>query len=282
VLRVLTSSCLFSSKMRCLALPDAGATLDFTVNAGTAGVCYPAAHGQIKALRADLSERHQRSDFHPSAGEYVKSDANQLRSRLVQSATASSRSAKRKEGHLLDRDMGSSSVPLTANVSAACPTCVGENHDRRDAVDVRTGGRMQTRRSPVDRRLWMLLIGAGFAFLFPVSRAAAQAAVDTRVPIAAGASNPCTGEAFVGSGFIHVKIFESFDPNYHVSMEENVESFQATTPSGVRYVVQAIRQGEDGSLVTGDDFYIRFSSHYTYNGNGDLTASFSDFTTECR
>jgi len=86
----------------------------------------------------------------------------------------------------------------------------------------------------------------------------------------------------VGSGFIHVKIFESFDPNYHVSKEENVESFQATTPSGVRYVVQAIRQGEDGSLVTGDDFYIRFSSHYTYNGNGDLTASFSDFTTECR
>lgn len=128
----------------------------------------------------------------------------------------------------------------------------------------------------------MLLIGAGFAFLFPVSRAAAQAAVDTHVPITAGASNPCTGEAFVGSGFIHVKIFESFDPNYHVSMEENVESFQATTPSGVRYVVQAIRQGEDGSLVTGDDFYIRFSSHYTYNGNGDLTASFSDFTTECR
>ena len=89
--------------------------------------------------------------------------------------------------------------------------------------------------------------------------------------------------------------------------EENVESLQATTPSWVRYVVpeqiashtiadtdavpvnstveatgQAIRQGEDGSLVTGDDFYIRFSSHYTYNGNGDLTASFSDFTTECR
>jgi hypothetical protein len=143
--------------------------------------------------------------------------------------------------------------------------------------------------------------------VLPGDRAAAQAAVDTHVPITAGASNPCTGEAFVGSGFIHVKIFESFDPNYHVSMEENVESFQATTPSGVRYVVpeqiashtiadtdavpvnstveeigQAIRQGEDGALVTGDDFYIRFSSHYTYNGNGDLTASFSDFTTDCR
>jgi hypothetical protein len=178
--------------------------------------------------------------------------------------------------------------------------------DGRAAVD-ENGRGMQTHRSLVSGRLWMLLIGAGVALLFPVSDAAAQATVDTHVPITAGGNNPCTGEAFVGSGFIHVKIFESFVPNYHVSMEENVESFQAATSSGVRYVVpeqisshtiadtdgvpvnstveeiaQAIRQGEDGALVTGDDFYIRFSSHYTYNGNGDLTASFSDFTTECR
>jgi hypothetical protein len=160
----------------------------------------------------------------------------------------------------------------------------------------------------LDRRTrarWVLLV-VTLAFLLPVTKAAAQA-VDTRVPVTATAPNPCTGELFAGSGFIHMKVFESFDPNYHVSMEANVESFQAITVTGVRYVVpvqqashmiadadgvplnatdeefaQAIRQGDDGSLVTGDDFYIRISGHVTYNGNGDLTASFSDMTTECR
>ena len=153
----------------------------------------------------------------------------------------------------------------------------------------------------------MMLVGAASALLLPASKAAAQATVHTHVPVSAVLSNPCTGEAFQGSGFIHMKIYEVFDPNYHVSMEANVESFQGTTLTGVRYVVplqgashtiadtdtvpanstveeiaQLIRQAEDGSLVTGDDFYFRFSSHYTYNGNGDLTASFSDLTTECR
>ena len=104
-----------------------------------------------------------------------------------------------------------------------------------------------------------------------------------------------------------MKVFETFDPNHHVSMELNLESFQATTITGVRYVaplqassheiadtdfvpanstveemVQFIRQAEDGSFVMGDDFIFRFSAHFTYNGNGDLTASFSDLTTECR
>ena len=153
----------------------------------------------------------------------------------------------------------------------------------------------------------MVLVGTSLSIFLPVSKAAAQAAVDTHVPISAAVSNPCTGEAVHGSGFLHMKIYEAFDPNYHVSIEANVESFQGTTLTGVRYVVpeqlsshtiadadglpvnstveeiaQLIRQAEDGSLVAGDDFYFRFSSHYTYNGNGDLTASFSDLTTECR
>ena len=52
--------------------------------------------------------------------------------------------------------------------------------------------------------------------------------------------------------------------------------------STVEEMVQFIRQAEDGSFVMGDDFIFRFSAHFTYNGNGDLTASFSDLTTECR
>ncbi len=90
-------------------------------------------------------------------------------------------------------------------------------------------------------------------------------------------------------------------------MELNLESFQGATVTGVRYVVplqssshtiadtnfvpvnateeqmvQFIRQAEDGSFVMGDDFFFRFSAHFTYNGNGDLTASFSNLTMECR
>ena len=156
------------------------------------------------------------------------------------------------------------------------------------------------------RRRWMLLI-ATLAVLFPVSKAAAQATVDTHVPFSGSAVNPCTGEPFAGSGFVHIKIFESFDPNYHVSMEANVESFEGITVTGVRYVVpeqlsshtiadtdalpangtdeevaHLIRQAEDGSFVAGDDFYVKISAHFTYNGNGDLTSSFDDLTTECR
>lgn len=153
----------------------------------------------------------------------------------------------------------------------------------------------------------MMLAGVALPLLLPAGKAAAQAIVDTHIPVSAVLTNPCTGETLQGSGFEHVKIYESFAPNYHVSMEANVESFQATTITGVRYVVpeqlsshtiadtdavpanstdeaiaQLIRQAEDGSLVTGDDFYLRFSAHFTYNGNGDLTASFSDLTMECR
>ena len=153
----------------------------------------------------------------------------------------------------------------------------------------------------------MMSVGVALALLLPATKAAAQATVDTHVPVSAVLTNPCTGEAFQGSGFIHVKVFQVLDPNFHVSMEANVESFQGVTATGVKYVVpeqlsshtiadtdavpangtdeeiaQLIRQGEDGSLVTGDDFFIRISAHFTYNGNGDLTASFSDLTTECR
>ncbi len=60
---MLTSSCLFCSKMRCLVLPGAGATLDFAVNAANGRRVLPAAQGQIKAYRSDLYARRQRSVF---------------------------------------------------------------------------------------------------------------------------------------------------------------------------------------------------------------------------
>lgn len=153
----------------------------------------------------------------------------------------------------------------------------------------------------------MMQLAAVLALVLPAGKAAAQADVDEHVPVTLPAMSPCTGEAFVGSGFIHMKFFETFDPNFHLSAEMNLESFQATTVFGVRYVAplqaqlhsiadtdfvpanateeimeQLIRQAEDGSFVMGDDFFFRFSSHFTFNANGDLTSEFSDPTIECK
>jgi hypothetical protein len=118
--------------------------------------------------------------------------------------------------------------------------------------------------------------------------------------------NPCTGELFVGVGFMHTKVTLTLAPNFHVSAEENLEGVKGTTASGVRYVVpeqtsshmiidqdfapanatvehmmQFIRQAEDGTFILGDDFFVRIRFHVTINANGDETVSFFDPTATC-
>ena len=152
----------------------------------------------------------------------------------------------------------------------------------------------------------LALVATVAVLTLPTSKAAA-ASVDTHMPFSFVAFNPCTGEGFTGSGFSHVKFTFQFTPNFHISVEENVESAQGVTASGVRYVapeqtsfhviidsdsapvnqtveemLQFIRQAEDGSLLMGDDSYVRMKVHATVNANGDLTVFFSDFTMTCR
>ncbi len=125
--------------------------------------------------------------------------------------------------------------------------------------------------------------------------------VDTHVPFPFASVNPCTGEAFSGTGFIHLKIYLTSAPNFHISIEENLEDVKGVTVTGVRYVVPAqtseqliadqdfapatgtfeeteqfVREAEDGTLILGDDFYMRMSFHFTVNANGDATASVSN------
>jgi len=83
---------------------------------------------------------------------------------------------------------------------------------------------------------------------------------------------------------------------------------KAVTLMGVRYVVPAqtseqlisdqdfapstgtfeeteqfVRQPEDGTLIMGDDFYMRMMFHVTVNANGDATASVSNVAaTPCK
>jgi hypothetical protein len=131
--------------------------------------------------------------------------------------------------------------------------------------------------------------------------------VDTHVPFPFASVNPCTGEAFSGGGFIHFKIYLTSAPNFHISVEENLEDVKGVTVTGVSYVVPAqtsdqmisdqdfapstgtfeemeqfIRQAEDGTLIIGDDFYLRMSFHFTVNANGVPTASFTDATATCK
>lgn len=157
-------------------------------------------------------------------------------------------------------------------------------------------------------QLLVVLVMVAAALVVPATKATAEPIVlDRHVPFSFSAINPCTGEVFTGSGFFHLKITLTLAPNFHISVEENFESAQGTTASGVRYVVPAqvathtiidsdfapvtstfeemlqfIRQADDGTFVLGDDFFVRIKAHITVNANGDVTASFSDFTITCR
>ena len=156
-------------------------------------------------------------------------------------------------------------------------------------------------------RVFMVLVAAVAAFTLPASKAAAQIN-DQHVPIGPlTLFNPCTGEVLTGSGFEHLRESFTSTPNFHISIEANLESFQATTPLGVKYVVpeqiaehevadqdfmpenvnveemfQLIRQGEDGTFVLGDDFYSNFKMHFTVNANGVLTVDDFEFTDRCQ
>ena len=154
------------------------------------------------------------------------------------------------------------------------------------------------------RRIGVLVM-AVVALALSASKAAAQPTTHLPVPIVG--FNLCTGEAFAGAGFLHVRTTLTTAPNFHMGVEVNLESAQGTTVTGVRYVapsqnsfhqiidsdfvpanatseemLQFIRQGEDGSFVLGDDFYVRTKLHVTVNANGEMTVDNLETTFTCR
>ena len=52
------------------------------------------------------------------------------------------------------------------------------------------------------------------------------------------------------------------------------ETFETTT--------HFVRQGEDGTFLIGDDFYVRFFAHITANANGEVTSFKIEPTMTCR
>jgi hypothetical protein len=131
-------------------------------------------------------------------------------------------------------------------------------------------------------------------------------------PFTFSATNPCTGDSFTGSGKLHLLISDNLSNSGNVQfhIEANFSGLQAVTTlpvagkkytvisqenqtdtfdsdgapahGTVEHTVQFIRTGEDGSLLTGDDFYEHFLAHITANANGVITVQDIKTDTRCR
>jgi hypothetical protein len=152
------------------------------------------------------------------------------------------------------------------------------------------------------------ILAAAVAVLVGAPSAAAETAVTTISPFTFAGDNPCTGEAFSGTGALHMLVGGTLSGGGTAQShtEANLQGLKATTLLGKKYVVvdtsnhtivfdtpdlmpfheelewtvQFVRQAEDGSLIMGDDFYEHILAHVTVNANGVVTVD--DFTDDQR
>jgi hypothetical protein len=152
----------------------------------------------------------------------------------------------------------------------------------------------------------VLTLGA----LASASGATAGPGISTTTPFFFAGSNPCTGEAFEGTGNLHFLISDNLSNGGMVQfhIEANFSGLQAVTvPGGKKYVVideedqtntfdtdgapshetvehtlQFVRSREDGSLVMDDDFYEHFLAHITANANGIVTVQDVTLDATCK
>ena len=156
-------------------------------------------------------------------------------------------------------------------------------------------------------KLWAFVLA--FVLLFTAS-VRADTAVATAVPITFNGINTCfiPAEDFMGTGKLHFLISGNLSTGGMVQshLEANLQGLKAVTVSLKTYVVvdtstqtlvfdtlvpvpfhetlewtvQFIRQGEDGTLIGGDDLYEHFLAHATVNANGVVTVD--DFSDDMR
>jgi hypothetical protein len=144
--------------------------------------------------------------------------------------------------------------------------------------------------------------------LIAAGAASADTVVETHTPEAGViVLNPCTGETVVFSGYITGRFTVNVDDHILGSASANLENFQGVSASGATYVMEnsgvftqvgtlpgylplsvtqtgmlhIIRQQPVVSMAA-DDFYMQFTVHFTLNENGEVTASQSEATTECK
>jgi hypothetical protein len=167
---------------------------------------------------------------------------------------------------------------------------------------------LQRRASP--RRILVLAtLVFGIGALVAATGATAGPAVSTTTPFTFSGTNPCTGEAFSGTGSLHFLISDNLSTsgNIQFHIEATISGLQAVTLGGKKYVVvlqenqtdtfdtdgmpahqtlehtvQFIRSGEDGTLFPDDDFFEHFLAHITANANGTVTVQDIETDTRCR
>ncbi len=158
--------------------------------------------------------------------------------------------------------------------------------------------------------LWAILaLVLGTSALVTATGATAGSAVATTAPFTFPGTNPCTNEPFVGNGSLHFLTSANLSDGGMVQshLEANLQGLHAVTVSGKNYVVvdtstqtlvfdtpdlapfhetlewivQFVRQGEDGTFIYGDDFFEHFLAHATVNANGIVTVDDLSNDTRC-
>jgi hypothetical protein len=157
--------------------------------------------------------------------------------------------------------------------------------------------------------LVLVALVLGLLALIGTTGATAGPGTSTTTPFAFSDFNPCTLEPFAGTGNLHLLITDNLSGSGNVQyhLESSLSGLQATTVTGKKYVVvfqedqtdtfdsdgmpahgtvehtvQFIRSGEDGSLMTGDDFYEHFLAHITANANGTVTVQDLTVNSTCK
>jgi hypothetical protein len=118
------------------------------------------------------------------------------------------------------------------------------------------------------------------------------AAVSDSTPFTYTGTNPCNGEDFIGAGTLHTLMSENVSATGGLisHIDFSIDGLHAVTLGGKKYVVQDVlrdsltftgadeqtsdmtihyvRQGDDGTLILGDDFYEYLRTHITVSASG--------------
>jgi hypothetical protein len=175
------------------------------------------------------------------------------------------------------------------------------------------GGEMaRLRRRGSRAAIFASLLMGGVLICTTAPAALAGTTVSTTTPFSFSGTNPCTGDTFTGSGQLHFLMSDNLSPSGMVQhhLEASFSGLQAVTiapVAGKKYVAvyvedltqtfdfdgapahetfnvtaQFVRSGEDGSLITDDDFYEHFFAHITANANGTVTVQDVTFESTCK
>jgi hypothetical protein len=139
-------------------------------------------------------------------------------------------------------------------------------------------------------RSWTACLAAVALTVGPGVANASAETISFDTPVFGPVTNECTGDTFIVDGMAHNKVTTNSSLTGSKSqIEMNLTGVKATTVTGVRYVMNQqssdmqhadfdpfgnaqitieettnlTRQGEDGALVTGDDWRLHAVAHFT-------------------